>query len=63
MSKKLYFIRKEVYATCISKAISTKGRIVTVEEAPDSVQPEEGENKKIGFKKKKNENQIIRRMV
>ena len=48
--KKLFIVRKEVYATSIEKAIYAKGKTVYVELAKDEFQPEI--KKKLGFKKK-----------
>ncbi len=49
MKKKLYIVKKEVFATSIEKAATAKGHVFAIELAADAFQPE---NKKSpGFKK------------
>ena len=51
--KKLYFVKREVYTRNIKEATIAKGRIYEITLAQDKDQPEQEENKKIGFVKNK----------
>ena len=52
LKKKLYLVKTEVMATSIHKAISTKGKVYSVELVVDQYQPDEKKN--LGFKTNKN---------
>ena len=48
--KKLYLVKREVYATSFKSALSTKGKIYEVQEAEGKFQPEIIKED-VGFKK------------
>lgn len=49
--KKLYLVKREVWATSIEKAATAKGTVYEISVAEDRFQNEK--QKKVGFKKKK----------
>ena len=54
--KKMYLVKKEVWAESIEKAVRGKGRIYCVEMADNSYQPEDRKNNLVGFKINKKQN-------
>lgn len=51
--KKLYIVKREVWADNIASAAYAKGIIYGIEEADEKFQPEEYIRKRLGFRKKK----------
>jgi hypothetical protein len=50
--KKLWIVKREVWAHDVTEAAKAKGKIYEVTMADEKYQPEEWRSKKLGFKKK-----------